>query len=190
MLKPKGDLVADVLAAIARLVEERRRVILRRIGMAALLVSFASALWWWQFPARDVIAIEATAHRESSGFRLDLQIENMTPRAITVVDALAWGDEPAAGEARAELTPYDLNPNETKSVVVPNAWAGGAAPSTWKACFGYVDADSMDRFKWEMAQVRDTQVFIRGVNTADQARHDIAARYRREACTSSKPLPR
>jgi len=178
VLASPGDVVADVLNAVARLSRERRIAIARRSVAAAALVLVASMSgWWWWFENHRRLVIEdvhvATASQQSSNggpaFRFDVTLKNRSSEAITVVDIAPHTDNDATPFSGTSVEWFNLNPGDQNKTSFTTSFRNGQAPEhvRWRLCWGYVRTE--DRYYELESGKADVDMFM--------------GRYRREDCS-------
>lgn len=146
VLKPRGDTVAETVAAVDQLARRRRRtrrVVLATIGLALVL---SLALWkLYTRPQSPFLIERVTVSKEGNDYRFATELRNLSPRAVTTVRLFPETDRDDV-HFSSTMDWFRLAPGEetSQSVVTQlNRQSAGAA-FNWRLCWVVVDAFELD----------------------------------------------
>jgi hypothetical protein len=145
LLRPQGDVVAEVVHAVQALAQRRRRRRWQRAGAAgAAAVGLAAGLAWFAredatAPAPDRRILDARLEKgEGDRWLLHARLRNDTPRQITTLRLDAEPEPGSQARFPSTLEHVELFPGQQLDTTL-SMQLDGAPPARWRPCWTSVD---------------------------------------------------
>ena len=189
VLESRGNLTADVLAALSRLRGERRVGMLRRTAMAVCPALLLVTWGWFGLPVPwasgsdlDLLEIQArmTPPGNSDGdpeFTFTANLRNHGDAAITAFEISPQTDREDITFA-SSATPTDVNPGETTPVEI---WAkldknAAAGAFRWRLCAAFVPAWDWYEMQRSIERGREPETLSNYLDPEWRSQHDRSQR--------------
>lgn len=141
LLQPQGDVVAEVVHAVAALAARRRRRMLG-IGAGVLAALAVGAALWKMVPATPPVYEIMAAQIEPAGdaWRVRTSLRNGSERRVTTVGLALEADRDGI-RFPSSFEWFDLHPGQTLERTLAFELAGeNASAFQWRLCWSSVDA--------------------------------------------------
>lgn len=153
LLRPQGDVIAEVVHTVQALARRRRQRRWQRAAFAgATAIGVAAGLAWFVrheggeggdagaavSAAQDRRIVDARLEGDAAGWRLHARLRNDTPRQLTTVGLQAEPDPGSAARLPSVLEHFDVFAGREVDTTLAMALEG-PSPRRWRPCWTSVD---------------------------------------------------